>query len=314
MRNIPHWKAHLSLFLVNAFYGANHVIAKGIMPEILSPTVFIFLRVTVSLLLFVGMFLLFTKRERILKEDFWRFVACGLFGVAVNQMFFFHGLNLSSSINSGIIMTLNPILVALLSIWLLKEKMLTGRLAGILLGALGAILLTISSQTKGLSMALGDIFLLINATSYALYLVLVKPLMTKYTPFTVITYNFLFGWIFILLFPPTWSGVASTEWTTIDFYTWLKIAYVIVCVTFLAYLLTIYALRPLSPTVSASYIYLQPVLVIVFTYLFFYLNWAEDYRASITWAKITYMLMIFAGVYLTIASKRKERKSQKLPA
>ena len=85
----------------------------------------------------------------------------------------------------------------------------------------------------------------------------------------------------------------------------LKIAYIIIGVTFLTYLLTIYGLKYLSPTVSSSYIYFQPVLVIIFAFLFTFLNWSADYTDTITIQKMGYMLMIFTGVYLTSVMKQK---------
>jgi drug/metabolite transporter (DMT)-like permease len=182
---IPQLRAHLALFLVNTFYGANHVIAKGIMPNILSPNVFIFLRVAGATSLFWLIHLFRKNREKIARKDLPRLGACGLFGVAINQLFFFHGLNLSSAINAGIIMTLNPIMVVILSYFILKEAITTYRVVGIMLGATGAILLTISSSSRSSELALGDFFLLINAASYAIYLVIAKPLMMKYKPLTV---------------------------------------------------------------------------------------------------------------------------------
>ncbi len=297
-------RAHLALFLVNTFYGANHVIAKGIMPNILTPNVFIFLRVSGATFLF-GLIHLFTKsREKIERSDLPRLAACGLFGVAINQLFFFHGLNLSSSINSGIIMTLNPIMVVVLSYFILKEAITTYRVAGVLLGATGAGLLTISSSTKGAELALGDIFLLINAASYAIYLVIAKPLMQKYKPLTVITYTFLFGFVFVLLFPPTLMDVFHTDFSLLTGVVFWKVMYVIIAVTFLAYLLTMYSLSKLSPSVSSAYIYLQPVLVIFFAILFAYIGFTADYTHTITQQKIFYMLLIFVGVYITSLKKR----------
>ena len=114
-------KAHLALFLVNVFYGASHVIAKGIMPDFLTPNVFILFRVVGATFLF-WIITFFFVREKIDRSDYKILALCGLFGVAINQLFFFHGLNLSSSINSGIIMTVNPILVVILSFFLLKES------------------------------------------------------------------------------------------------------------------------------------------------------------------------------------------------
>lgn len=298
------WKAHLALFLVNALYGASHILAKGIMPNYLTPNVFILLRVLGATTLF-WIVRSFLPKEKIAKKDYPLLIASGLFGVAINQLFFFHGLNLSSSINSGIIMTMNPILVVILAYFLLKEKISALKIGGIILGTTGAVLLTLTSSKMTGGSSLGDIFLLINALSYAVYLVIAKPLMKKYSPLTVITYVFTFGMGFILLFPPTVTDLAITDFSIIPMDAWIKIAYIIVGVTFLTYLLTMYGLKYLSPSVSSTYIYFQPVLVIFFAVYFSYIGIADDYTGSITWEKIAYMLLIFVGVGLTTFRKSK---------
>lgn len=309
------WKAHAALFLVNALYGASHVLAKGVMPDYLSPNVFILLRVTGATLLF-WILMLFFRKFSIKKKDISLFALCGLFGVAINQLFFFHGLNLSSSINSGIIMTVNPILVVILSYFLIKERITIRKTSGIIIGATGAILLTLAAGTGKGDSLLGDTFLFINAASYAVYLVIAKPLMKNYSPLTVITWVFTFGLLYVLLFPPTLSELALSNFNAIPSDVWLKIVYVIVGVTFMTYLLTMYGLKYLSPSVSSAYIYLQPVLVIFFAVLFSWLGIAADYTDTITWQKLLYMLLIFVGVYLTGSSsflyRIKERKKGSL--
>jgi drug/metabolite transporter (DMT)-like permease len=172
-------------------------------------------------------------------------------------------------------------------------------MCGILLGALGAILLTFKAASLKSDSSLGDFFLIINCLSYAIYLVIAKPLMSKYKPLTVITWVFTFGLVFVLLFPPTIPELVTTNFSAFSQSVILKIVYVIVGVTFLTYLLTMYGLKYLSPSVSSSYIYTQPIMVMLFTYIFVALNWADDYTASITAEKLFYMLIIFFGVYLT---------------
>ena len=116
------WRAHLALLFVNTLYAAGHIIAKGVMPAFLSPTTFIFFRIAGATILFWIIKLLFLPKEPLQKKDIGLFLLCSLFGVTINQLFLFHGLNLSSSINSGIIMTTNPILVAIIAYFLFKEK------------------------------------------------------------------------------------------------------------------------------------------------------------------------------------------------
>lgn len=302
-------KAHIALFMVNALYGASHIIAKGIMPKYLTPNVFIMFRAIGATALFWIIKMIFI-RERVEKKDLLLLAACGLFGVAVNQLFFFNGLNLSSSINSGIIMTLNPIMVVILSFFILKDPITPKRSVGVLLGAAGAILLTLSSGSASRESAVGDLYLLINAASYAVYLVIVKPLMKKYSPLTVITYVFTFGTLYVLIWPPTLSEFFSIDYSIMTADVIWKIIYVVVGVTFLTYLLTLYGLKHTSPTVSSAYIYLQPILVIAFAFLLAAIGIAEDYTGTITMEKMMYMILIFAGVYITSSTSFSKNKNK----
>ena len=289
--------AHLALLGVNVFYGANHLLAKGVMPDHLGPNAFIFLRVVVTASLFFVIHRLFI-REKVKREDLIRLAICGFFGVAMNQLFFFNGLELTSAINAGIIMTSTPILVVVLAFFLLKEPITVLKSLSVILGAIGAIALTLIGRQPGFDSSLGDLFIFINALSFGIYLVLVKPLMARYNPLTVITYNFLFGLLFILAYPSVLSEVLTTDFMNFPEEVWYKIGFVIIGATFFTYLLNIYALKHVSPSVSGSYIYTQPVLVIFFSLLFAHIGWSADYTGAITLEKIAYMLMIFSGVYL----------------
>ena len=129
---------------------------------------------------------------------------------------------------------------------------------------------------------------LINAASYGVYLVLVKPLMQKYKPITVISWVFLFGFIFVI--PFGWIEFQAIEWTSMPTDILWKAAFVVICTTFMAYLLNIYGLKSLNPSTVSTYIYLQPVLaslVAIFA--------GSD---SLSPIKIGTALIIFAGVYL----------------
>ncbi len=296
--------AHIALFAVNMLYGSSHILAKGVMPSYLTPSVFILFRVFGAAILF-WLILSVSRNFKIERKDWIRLVGCGLFGVTVNQLFFFHGLNLSSSVNSGIIMAFNPIMVVILSGFALKEKITPIRLTGILIGAAGAVLLTLTGEKTVSETSLGDLYLLVNSFSYAIYLVLAKPLMKKYSPLLVITWVFTIGLGFLFLYPPVLKEFYATNFNSIPSDVWVKIVYVVVGVTFLTYLLTMFGLKYLSPSVSSSYIYFQPVMVIGFAFLFLYLGIADDYTSSITLRKIIYMLLIFLGVYLSGKSSSK---------
>ena len=288
---------HLALFTVGATYAANYLVAKGLMPDLIGPSGFIFARVTGALILFIFL-LLISGFEGIKKEHIPRLILCGVFGVGVNQLLFFNGLSRTSPLNAALIITAIPIIVLIASAILLKSKVTSRKAIGVILGAVGAVFLVFLGQGEGgtsNSSWVGDLFVLINATSYSIYLVIVKPLMAHYKPITVITWAFLVGWCIVT--PFGLNQFLAVEWSDFlarDFYAFF---FVVVMATFLAYLLNIFALKHLPPTTVSVYIYLQPLLVIVFTFLFFYLGF-NDFRADLTWQKGVCALLIFLGVYL----------------
>lgn len=288
-------KAHLALLGANLIYGANYIIAKGIMPNKIGPSAFIILRVLGAGILFWA--IQYFIKEKINRKDYLLLFFCGLFGVAANQLLFFHGLSLTSPIDASIIMTVVPVLVLLASAFYLKEKITTSKILGIIIGAIGAILLiTYGNTNNSTSSMLGNLFILLNATSYAIYLVMVKPLMKKYKPLTVITYVFSFGFLFV--FPVGIIDLLNTNFSAFTTNTYLVIAFVIIGTTFLTYLFNIYALSKVPPSVNGSYIYLQPVISFIMVSVYAYAFNNSKYANDINWIKIVSCILVVIGVYL----------------
>ncbi len=288
-------------------YGANYVIAKGVMPNYVGPNAFILMRVIGAVVIFWVIFsFLF---EKVTIKDIGLLALCGLFGVAINQLLFFNGLMRTSPINAPIIMTATPIIVFVLSIFFLKEKATIIKWLGIFLGAVGSISLTLISAEASTT-AIGDIFILLNAISYSIYLIMVKPLMKKYKPLTVITWVFTFGLIYVTFWPMSKEEFYIINWAAMPFDIFWRIGFVIIGVTVLPYLLTVVAMRTISPSVASSYIYLQPVLSGLFVYVFYLLG-KEDYTSSFSYWKIPCALLVFLGVYL-ISKKDKSVDSNSI--
>lgn len=288
--------AHLSLFSANLIYAINYTVAKTVMPQYVEPLGFIFMRVVGATLLFWLCYSLFAF-EKIERKDMLRLMLCGLFGVAINQMLFFEGLNLTTPINASVIMVTNPILVLIISAFLISEKVTIRKLSGIVLGAIGAVSLFTEGGNLSLlnsSQSLGNLLVLINACSYGVYLVIVKPLMAKYQTMTVISWVFFFGLIFVI--PFGFGQFSQIEWSTMPTNIIYAIIFVVVGTTFLAYLFNIIGLRTLSPTTVSTYIYLQPILASIIAISF---N-SDQLDAN----KIISSLIIFAGVYLVSVERK----------
>jgi drug/metabolite transporter (DMT)-like permease len=288
--------SHIALIIVNLIYALNYTIAKDVMPEYIEPSGFILLRVIGGSILFFLMYFFFVK-ERVKKKDFFRLMLCGLFGVAINQLFFFEGLNLTTPINAAIIMTISPVLVIITSAIIIKEKIITRKIIGIFLGVIGACVLILNSGDISFEndFFTGNILVLINATSYAIYLVLVKTLMKKYNPITVMFFVFVFGLIFVLPFGI--DEIQKIDLTSFNEEIYLKIGFVVIGTTFIAYMFNAFALKSLNPSVVSVYIYLQPLFASLIAIA---LN-----SDSLSLIKILSAIFIFSAVFLvSIPSKK----------
>lgn len=291
------WRFHLALLVVQIMYGANYLVAKGLMPDVIGPNGFILIRVIGAVSLFWAV--LSIRKEKIEKKDFGRLALCGLFGVGLNQLMFFNGLMLTSPINASVIMTTTPILVLILAAIILKERVRALQITGVVLGAIGAIFFILLNSDEGFASGKGDLFIILNATSYSFYLVLVKPLMAKYKPLTVISWVFTFGLIYVLIWYPSSRELSHVDWGSIGSVELLQIVFVVVGVTFVPYLLNVFAMKKLSPSIAAVYIYLQPLLTAGFVYLY-YIFGLTDYSKDMSWQKVLCAICVFVGVYLVI--------------
>lgn len=266
------------------------------MPHKIGPSAFVFIRLICATTLFWLLKRAFAK-EKISKTDWPRLILCGLLGAAANQLLFFHGINLTSPVDASIIMTIVPVLVLVFSFFLLKERFTKNKFLGIGIGSIGAVLLIVyGNNAGGTSSFLGNLCIFLNACSYGAYLVIVKPLMKKYSAITIISWVFLFGFIFML--PLGLPDFLNTNFSAFTLNTYLTIGYVVVFTTFFAYLFNVYALNFVSPSVNSSYIYLQPAINFILVSIYAFVLNHSQYQQDIDLIKIASCLLVVFGVYL----------------
>lgn len=289
--------AILAAIGATTIYGLNHTIAKSVMPHHVQAFGFIFLRVSGAALLFWAVSFL-GPREQIERRDWGRLLLCSLFGMVINMLAFFKGLELSTPINSAVLVTITPIIVTVLSIFLISEKVTGIKAVGIGMGLVGALALIFMSESQSFNapnIPLGNSLFILNATSYGLYLILAKKLIEKYHPITLM--KWLFTLAFFMNFPITFGEFRAIDWSAIPPEGLAAIAFVIIGTTFLTYLFNVFALTQLKASTVSAFIYAQPVIGILFALLL-----GKD---QLTLLKAVATLLVLAGVYLV--SKKPKR-------
>lgn len=277
------------MFAVALFYSINFFTVKTTFREI-DPFPVLALRCIFSGVIFwiiVGGFI----RERVnLREDGLRLLGCALTGVSVNQLFFLWGLSNTTEINGAVLMITTPVFVFVLSGILGYQAWTIHKITGLVIAAVGAFLYT----TYGRSMHIGnetlrgDIMIIVNAASYGLYLVWVKPLAQKYHPMTIT------AWMFLMAAPFNvgigFPGLVTTEWGLVSVPGWTGLILLIVLATVGAYALNAWAMRIVPPSYVGMYIFLQPVLTGA-------LGMAIR-GETLPFIRMFYIGLIFTGVYL----------------
>jgi drug/metabolite transporter (DMT)-like permease len=173
---------------------------------------------------------------------------------------FIKGVSLTTSIHASILSLVSPIFITAAAGWLLKERFTPLKAIGLALGIGGAFMIVSGrhqSNSPGENMLFGDILIIINAISYSLYFVIVKPLMQRYHPIHVVRWIFTFG-VFLIL-PFGIGDFLHTDFAAFTPGAWGALALVVLGTTFLAYILNIFGLKYLGAGITGTYIYTQPI-------------------------------------------------------
>lgn len=282
--------ALIAVSIATLIYGVTYTIAKDVMPFYIKPYGLILLRVLGATIVFwlAGLFI---KSQKIDAKDYKKILLAAFFGVGLNMLTFFKGLNYTTPISASVMMVTSPMLVLIFSSILLKEKIVKRKILGIIIGLIGTIILIVcgnKSDGNADNRALGNFLVFINAASYGLYLVLVKNLIAKYHPIVFVKWLYLFGLLFVT--PFGFLDLMEVSWATMPTNIYLKAGFVVLFTTCITYLFNLYGLTKLKPTSVSVFIYLQPVIATIYALIA-----GSD---SLNLVKIFATTIIFLGVYL----------------
>jgi drug/metabolite transporter (DMT)-like permease len=280
--NRPGPAVHLGLLLVQVCFGGFHVVAKSLLSgaAAIAPLAVVGLRVAIATPILVGMAWQHDRRLDGARlpagRDLLRLAFLGSLGVTANQILFILGLRYTTASNASILMTCLPVFAVAAGAMLGIETIGPRRAAGIALAVAGALVMVnpmrFSSSGK---MGVGNLLILGNCLSYALFLVFQRPILRRLPWRTVIAGSFVFGGSAVFL--ASLPALSDLRFREVPATAWMGVLYIAVFGTVVAYALNTWAVRRSSPALVAAYGMLQPVVTatLAATFLGETLGWAE---------------------------------------
>ena len=278
----------LALIPAQLLFGSLPVIAKVVL-AVLPPVALVGIRtaITALILILVQVF----RRRFWLKEkgDYWRFAGLSLFGVVFNQLFFIGGLSLTTASNTSLLAVMIPVFALAVGAIAGFEKLTLIKIAGIILAAIGVIILidprkaSFSSQTT-----IGDLCIVINCLAYGIYVATSKAAITRNGTFRSMMWVFIFA--SLICIPLGAYSLSTIDIGSVETEIWLITIYVGIGATAAPYLLNAWALSKVNPSTVAVFVYLQPLIGFTLALLFL--------GESISSIFLISSALIFAGVFL----------------
>ena len=290
---------HIACFTAYLIFGLNIVVCKDLTTSgIISPISLFFLRSVGAGTLF-WIISLFMPRQRVEISDFPKFIVASLLGFFLTQIFFLMAISRITPMDCSIITSLSPIYTMFIAAYALKEPLSVQKIGGVVLSLCGIVYLILNSVGSASAVTqttpLGVLLMIGNSLCFSLYLGIFKPTIAKYSVITFMKWIFLFS--SLLSLPFAFSEVITIDWQSLSVAFIAELAFLIICATFVTYLLIPIGQKILRPTLVSMYSYVQPIVAIVVSICV-----GMD---TLTWQKIVAAITVFSGVVLVSFSKKR---------
>ncbi len=286
--------AHVGLLLESILYAGSYTFAKGLVPYHLTSFELTLIRTIFAAIIFGSIYLI-SIREKVKRKDLLSLALCSLIGITISNILFFQGLSLTTAVNGALITLSAPLFLILFAIVMHGEIELR-KLLGVAVGALGGAFLVMGDTGMAMGAdnpALGNLLIGMSAGAYAVYLILIKPILSKYHPITILMYLFLFAALSLL--PFYGPNLAKVKWQHFTPEIWTALFFILLTITFITFLLNMFALKVLDPSVVSTYIYTTPLLTAMIAVL--------GKQQSFSFNLIIAGVMILGGGYLVSSTQ-----------
>ncbi len=287
---------HLACFGAYAIFGLNIIVCKDLMGgHLISPIAIFTLRSLGAGLLF-WILSLFLPAEKVEPLDYLKIFAAAFTGYFVTQMTFLVAIPDVTPMHCSILSALTPIYTMFIAALVLKEPLSWKKAGGVLVSLSGVLFLIFNNASSGgvaESKLSGILLMFLNGLSFALYLGIFRPVITKYSVVTFMKWIFLFSSLMSL--PFSFKEVIHIQWATIPSAQLWELGFLILFATFTAYFLIPLGQKRIRPTLVSMYSYCQPIIATVISIII-----GMD---ILTWQKVLAALLVFSGVFIVSRSR-----------
>lgn len=292
---------NICILIAVIFWGVNVSVTKALIPEWMTAYGIIIVRL-IGGAICMWLTSIFIKCTKIQKHDWIKLILGGAIGLFLFIFLFILSLKYGNPIDISIIMTLPPVFVILIGVIFLKQRPSWIEYVGVAVSFIGAaiVILDGSKGHSGSNNILGDILAILSTLCYAFYLVILEGPTKTYKPITMLRWVFLFAAIpaFALIPFATHEPIFHTSKAI----PWIEIAFILFCVTYIAYFLVEPAIKYIGSELVSIYQYLLPVFATISAVLMG--------LAHLRWLQVIAMVIIVIGMVLTNIGKKHRKHVQ----
>ncbi len=258
------WLIYLMLALSTSTWGSAFIAGKVAIESFEPATVAFFRFLGAAILLFPLMWYLERNIPKPTRKDWFLFAMLGLTGIALYNIFFFIASKHAPVIKSSLFIASNPVLIILLSAIFLKEKISRNQILGLALALLGvAFIITNGHLEVFITMGFEpiDLILLGAVVCWALYSVIGRVVLKKYSSIVSTTYAVGFGTLFLLPFALMETTLSDIGASTL--HAWVAIGHMSVFVTVVSFIMYYYGIQQIGAAKASIFINFMPISAVV---------------------------------------------------
>ena len=301
MKAIPPRLAALAAVVL---WGISFVATRAALSEI-PPVTLVFTRFALGTALLLALLALRGRLSPPPRDAWPALLSMGFLGVFFHQMLQAHGLELTTAVHAGWLIGLTPIWSALLAVIVLRERLGPVKVAGLLLGFAGALLVITRGQLTGGVLALpatrGDLLILVSTVNWAVYSIVGRRTLARLGSARATAFAMLAGWLLIV--PIFLLRADWTDWARLSPGGWGAVLFLGIGCSGLGYLLWYSALERLETARVAVFLYIEPLVTLATAVALLH----EPVHATTVLGGV----IVLAGVYLV---QRRAVTADRLPA